>query len=365
MTLSQTSTTRLPFIDWLRGAAALIMLQGHVFHSFASKDLQRDGAWVLSQFVGGIAPAIFLFLTGVTLAFGMFARDRKALGAVAKWRGTMRRAGYLLMLAVLFRVQLFVFGLPNNQWADLFKVDILNCMALSMAMVSGLAILKAQQRVRAAIAAGILIAGGSPLIAQMDWSGLHPFLRHYFVPDYNYFGFFPWGAFLAFGVAAGTILRLAKPEHLNRLMQWSALLGFGLILAGRYFADLPYSVYPKSDFWLDSPLLTVIKLGVILVGLAFAYLWTSVGSGHGFSVVRQLGTTSLLVYWVHIELVYGRWFGAFKESLTIGQCAVWSLVLIAAMTGLSLIKTNWNQIKQIPENFGYYFLAGPKRASGD
>jgi len=28
-----------------------------------------------------------------------------------------------------------------------------------------------------------------------------------------------------------------------------------------------------------------------------------------WSLFRQLGTTSLLVYWVHIEIVYGRWFG--------------------------------------------------------
>ena len=129
--------------------------------------------------------------------------------------------------------------------------------------------------------------------------------------------------------------------------------------------EIPYSIYHKSDFWLDSPLLTVIKLGVILLGLSFAYLWTSFGSPQGFSMVRQLGTTSLLVYWVHIELVYGRWFGAFKESLSIGQCAFWAALLIALMTGLSVIKTNWKQIKQIPENYGYYFLSGPRRVSGD
>lgn len=359
-----TSSSRLPFIDWVRGLAAIIMLQGHVFHSFASKDLQESGPWVLSQFVGGMPPAIFLFLTGITLAFGMSARDRKLLPAYQRWKGAMGRAGYLLLLAILFRVQLYVFGLPNNQWTDLLKVDILNCMALSMALVSVLAVMNAHLRVRAALAAGTLVALGSPVAAYLNWDWLGPHLRHYFVPDYNHFGFFPWGAFLAYGVAAGAILRLARPEHMNRLMQWAAILGFGLILGGRYFAQIPYSIYGQSDFWLDSPLLTFIKLGVILIGLSFAYLWTSFGAGQGFSVVRQLGTTSLLVYWVHIELVYGRWFGAYKESLTISQCAFWSVVLIAAMTGLSLLRTNWSQFRQAAQQFGY-LLAGPKRVSGD
>lgn len=38
---------RLAFLDWTRGFAALIMLQGHVFHSFTSKDLRNDGPYVL------------------------------------------------------------------------------------------------------------------------------------------------------------------------------------------------------------------------------------------------------------------------------------------------------------------------------
>ena len=95
---------------------------------------------------------------------------------------------------------------------------------------------------------------------------------------------------------------------MHRVMQWSAILGFGLILSGQYFSNLPYSLYPAVDFWLNSPGLIFIKLGVIMVMLAVTFLWTHHGSGQGWSWVRQLGTTSLLVYWVHIELVYGRWF---------------------------------------------------------
>ena len=60
-----------------RVLAATIMLQGHVFHSFARPELRDSGPYVISQFVGGIAPAIFLFLTGVTLAFMMHGQERK------------------------------------------------------------------------------------------------------------------------------------------------------------------------------------------------------------------------------------------------------------------------------------------------
>ena len=125
-------------------------------------------------------------------------------------------------------------------------------------------------------------------------------------------------------------------------MQWAAIIGFGLVTAGQYFSNLPYSLYPQTNFWVNSPGLIVIKLGVILILLAFTFLWTHHGAGQSSSFVLQLGRTSLLVYWVHIELVYGRWFGAFKETLSIFQCTVAATVLILLMVLLSRVRTNWN-----------------------
>ena len=105
------------------------MLQGHVFHSFARPELRESGPYVISQFIGGIAPAIFLFLTGVTFAFLMHGMERRAASARDRVITALRRAGYLGLLAFAFRIQLFLFGAPHSPAADLLKVDILNCMA--------------------------------------------------------------------------------------------------------------------------------------------------------------------------------------------------------------------------------------------
>ena len=80
-------------------------------------------------------------------------------------------------------------------------------------------------------------------------------------------------------------------------------------------------------------------------GLALAYVWTQYGSsGAGWSWVRQFGTTSLLVYWVHIELVYGRWLPWCKNNLDEGQTALAAAVLIAMMLLLATAKTYRKQI---------------------
>ena len=68
---------RFPFLDWTRGLAVLIMIQCHAFNSFTRTDLRQSGPYVLSQFVGGMAAVLFLFMAGMTLAFLMDSLDRK------------------------------------------------------------------------------------------------------------------------------------------------------------------------------------------------------------------------------------------------------------------------------------------------
>ena len=355
-------SVRLPFLDWTRGLAALIMLQGHVFHSFARPELRESGPYVISQFVGGLPPAIFLFLTGVTLAFMMHGMERKGASRQDRLITALRRAGYLGLLAFAFRIQLFLFGYPHSPATDLLKVDILNCMFVAIVSVAGLALLTTAQRVHAGVMVGAIIAVASPLIALIPADWLSGVARMYVAPDPNYFSYFPWASFLAFGVSAGSVLRLVKEEHMHRLMQWSAILGFGLVISAQYFSNLPYSLYPSVDFWVNSPGLIFIKLGVIMVILAVTFLWTHHGAGQGWSWVRQLGTTSLLVYWVHIELVYGRWFGFWKENLSLAQCTAASFVLILMMIGLSYLRTNgrWPAFR-----LGDVVPAEPRRVSGD
>lgn len=107
---SKDGAGRLTFLDWTRGVAVTIMLQGHVFHSFTRNDLRNDGPYAISQFFGGIGPAVFLVLTGITLAFIMDRSQRKELPVGQRWLVALRRSGYLFLLAFLFRLQLWTFA---------------------------------------------------------------------------------------------------------------------------------------------------------------------------------------------------------------------------------------------------------------
>ena len=58
-----------------------------------------------------------------------------------------------------------------------------------------------------------------------------------------------------------------------------------------------------------------------------------------FSPLRQLGRTSLLVYWVHIELVYGHLSDPIKGRLGLLWASLLLVVLSALMVALSYWRT--------------------------
>jgi len=111
--------------------------------------------------------------------------------------------------------------------------------------------------------------------------------------------------------------------------------------------------------------LIVIKLGVVMIIMAFAFLWSEYAVRNSWSWLRQLGTTSLVVYWVHIELVYGRWFGSWKESLGNVECAIYATILIAAMLGLSVLRSRWNTPRLMAALAPWFSYSSPRRVSGD
>ncbi|HEY2843627.1 MAG TPA: heparan-alpha-glucosaminide N-acetyltransferase domain-containing protein [Bryobacteraceae bacterium] len=325
--------SRIVFLDWLRGLAAIVMIQGHTFDSFLQPQLRDHPVFIFSQFFGGEAAAVFLFLTGITFALGMNRRDD--LSWWPRIAGALRRSRYLFLLAFAFRLQLWLFAWPSQPWTDLLHVDVLNLMGATAALLSVTALAHGMQRVRWAIAAGVGIAALAPLATGLNSAAIPHLLRDYLAPRGETFGIFPWGSYLAFGLAAGSAIPLVRRGDWGRVMQWSALCGFALLFAGRYFSNLPFSIYPHANFWLDSPALVACKLGITLLLASAAFLWTEYLSD-GWSPVRVLGTTSLAVYWVHVELVYGRWFAAYKQNLTVWQCVEASAALALAMVGMSV-----------------------------
>src|ERR1700722_5534863 len=239
-------TQRLPYLDWARGFTALVMLQGHVFQSFLRDDLRESGPYVMSQFAGGMPPAVFLFLLGVTFAFLMDSQEKKGLSAGTRFLAAIKRSCYLFAAAFAFRLQLWLFSFDKSRWTDLFRVDILNCMGLALLVLSIMAVFRTVERIRLCAILGVAIAAASPFISGLDWAGAPGLVRNYLVPDHVFFGFFPWASFVAFGMSAGSVLRLLKAEEVPSAMQWLGWGGLALAFSAYSLSSMSMSIYSNS-----------------------------------------------------------------------------------------------------------------------
>src|SRR5262249_7570504 len=117
-------------------------------------------------------------------------------------------------------------------------------------------------------------------------------------------------------------------------------VGVGLIYFARWISTLSFQIYPVDDFWHTSPSFFAIRVGFLLAILAAAYVWCRWGGGAwGFSPLGQLGQTSLLVYWIHLGLVYGRFSILTKKAQDVASASLGLLEICVMMVLVSLIRT--------------------------
>jgi len=166
------------------------------------------------------------------------------------------------------------------------------------------------------------------------------------IPQAGLFPVFPWTAFAFAGLAVGFILQ----SHWARAQEPRAFFAMGLagsvlIEFARWLDRQPRQFYAVQDYWHTSPSFFLIRVGMLLVILSASYAWCRWGPGKsgaglwGFSPVILLGQASLLVYWVHIEFVYGRVSILPKHRMGIGGASVGLLVISLAMLALAYIRT--------------------------
>ena len=355
--------SRLAYIDWLRGLACVLMFQTHCYDAWLG-GTARDSRFAMWSHLGGTFPApLFLFLAGISVA--LIADKMQQKGATASQIGkkVIFRGAEILGLGLLFRIQEYAISWGWAPWTDLFRVDVLNTIGVSIILMGGLCwmvlfvigapTVRGLHKFLSVVACGVavLISALTPLV----WTTWRPRflpwqLESYINGVHNLgtpqpwlFPIFPWTGFAFAGLAMGLILTSGFSQKLG---SWIFLLtgvsGATLVYAARFFDSLSWQIYPVYDYWHTSPSFFLLRVGILLVLLLGAYAWCRWGLGQaGFSPLIQLGKTSLLVYWVHIELVYGRFHILPLRSQTILGASKGLLTIFLAMLALSVARTAW------------------------
>lgn len=333
---------RLGYLDWGRGLCVLLMIATHALYGWVRPEDQARPFFRWMWLIGGFPGAVFLFISGMVLALAAESMHRRGERPGAVFRAGVMRGLEILGYAFAFRFWMYASGRFGAPW-DLLRVDILNCIGASL-LVVGIAALPWPRR-GARIAAATAIAAAVSGLAPLTWdSGLAQHLPMGLAgyldgrQPGSFFPPFPWAGFAALGAAAGVILA-AWRTHGREAWLFTAMgiLGVALIPLGLWAdRNLP-AVYPRYDFWHTSPAYFAVKTGIVLLTMAAAFVLDRLP---GQGPIRQLGRTSLLVYWVHLEIVYGdHVVPRARGALTLGEAVAAIAVLMLAMLALSYART--------------------------
>jgi len=352
------SSSRLAYIDWMRGLACVLMFQTHCYDSWLSPGARQSKFFMASQ-LGGTFPApLFLFLAGISFALVTGKLVRKNLPPTQIARATIRRGAEIFAFGILFRLQEYLIAWGWAPLSDLLRVDVLNTIGLSM-MLMGLVcwlVLSLHRGNQATLALVLASAATASLISLLTpplWTTWRPQLLPWPLESYIngvhnlgtpqpwLFPIFPWTAFAFAGLSTGFILQSQwGRQRETPIFLLAGAAGGVLVEAARWLDAQPHQLYAVYDYWHTSPNFFLIRMGMLLVILSASYAWCRWGAGQwGFSPLIQLGQASLLVYWVHIEFVYGRFSILPKHNQNIRTASLGLLTIFLAMLLLAFLRT--------------------------
>jgi uncharacterized membrane protein len=385
---------RLAYIDWMRGLACVLMFQTHCYDSWLGGAARQSRFFIYSQ-LGGTFPApLFLFLAGISFALVTQKLRQKNVPPSQIARTTIRRGAEIFGLGLLFRLQEYVIAWGWAPKSDLLRVDILNTIGLSMMLMGALcwmvlrlcgggvpagevrdlakkpgpgalaplSLRQGENGTLFLILTSALTALLISLFTPLLWTTWRPrFLpwplesyvngvHNLGTPQSWLFPIFPWAAFAFAGLAIGFFLQISIARS-REVAIFFSLGGVGLVLIelSRFLDSQSRQLYPVYDYWHTSPNFFLIRLGMLLMILTASYAWCRWGFGQvGVSPLIVLGQASLLVYWVHIEFVYGRFSILRKRVQGIGMASVGLLTITLAMIALAYWRTR-TKGKLMPE----------------
>jgi len=340
----------------MRAFAVLMMVQGHTIDTFLGDEYRSFDSTLFNIWytIRGFTAPIFMFTSGVAFTYLLrlnpnpFNQNPRVIKGVHRFV-ILVLTGYLLRFPTHL---IFDFSdVTHEQWLVFFTVDALHLIGFGLLFVLCLSYISEKFRLSHYLTFSLGASFFFFLYLIMDkinWANYLPipFAAYLYHGTGSLFPFFPWAGYLISGGILG--LYLAKNPKAFLLEKFSIkLFAFGvasliICYSVHLFED---SFYGVKVFWTDNLALIFYRLGMILLlNSAMAYIALRIKTIP--EIVQQVGKNTLLVYVVHVIILYGSiWipgFGMFySKTLNIPLSILAAILLIVLMFGMVSFVEKW------------------------
>lgn len=358
------SSGRVEFIDLLRGWAVIVMIETHVVNATLDYDLMSGSFFNYLKFINGLVAPSFLFASGMAYAY---TTRRKIQDYLAFGTPLVKQVSRLLLiLGIAYMLHLPKFSLSAllhetapEEWQPFFQVDVLQCIAVTLLFMQGLLLmLRTEKRLYLAVGfIAVIVLFVTPVVWGVDFSGTipEPLAAYLNGNGFSLFPLFPWSVFIFAGAIAGYAYSSARGNELQgerkagSRMMWRLLLaGMALISVGLLIEPLARSVYATYDYWRFSPSFVLLRIGMVMILCWGMFMFERHRGVSPRSVVTLIGRESLIVYVVHLLLIYGD-FGTFNFQKTVGHTFGYSaatVTTIVLLVLMALLAWWWGRVKK-------------------
>ena len=351
-----SASKRLYFLDLFRGAFVVIMLQGHTFRALLNASIKEGNAYQLQDLIHNLPGPAFLFASGAAFSLATLTY----WDSYRKWSPRLRTRllRWMALLAIGYMLHLTYFSLRRSlaestpeQVLFFFSMNILQCIALSSLLLQLVVLLSPTREwfLRAVVALTVTVGLVTPVI--WNAAGQLPFWLGTGLSDQwgSTFPLFPYAGFEWAGAAWGYLQFTAREQGAeNRFLEQSLRFAVWLCVASLAITLLPLPAL-YADFWKTGPTFFFLRIGV-LAGLLVGFRRAEPRVAPYLTSVVLLGRESLLVYGVHLMLLYGsalnpdrnlrKWLGEGQPLLPV---ATVFLLMAVSMWLLCWFWSRWKQ----------------------
>lgn len=313
--MSYNKRIRIIFLDMMRALAVLMMVQGHTIDTFLADNYRTFDSILFSIWftIRGFTAPIFMFTSGVVFTF-LLRSHKEPFFENPRVKKGIKRFIILVLIGYLLRYPTYTFFdfsiVRPDQWLGFFTVDALHLIGFGLLFILILSLIAEKLKLKDyfVFALGVLFFFGLFSITEnINWANYMPipFAAYLYHQTGSFFPFFPWAGYVLSGAILGSYLA-HNPVAFNtiKFSRRLMILGITILILSRVIIYVEFEIYNQKVFWMDNIYVITMRLGwIFILNSLMSYLALKLKSIPDF--IKQVGRYTLLVYAVHVVILYG------------------------------------------------------------